>query len=47
MNDPFDLQRFVDAQRDSYEQALQEAARRAKTDALDVVRIPATAWAGP
>lgn len=24
MNDPFDLQRFVDAQRDSYEQALQE-----------------------
>ncbi|GBC56195.1 DUF1810 domain-containing protein [Stutzerimonas stutzeri] len=24
MNDPFDLQRFVDAQRDHYEQALQE-----------------------
>ncbi len=24
MNDPFDLQRFVDAQRDSYDQALQD-----------------------
>ena len=37
MNDPFDLQRFVDAQRDHYEQALQELRAGRLADVIDEI----------
>ena len=46
-HDPFDLQRFVDAQDPRLRHGPRRTARRTKAQPLDLVRIPAAAGAGP